>query len=226
MSNTQNFIPPVQYSGDPDLTYLLSILKKEIMLDTNCHALGTIQSFDATKQTAQITINYNRSYINPDNTLSFEPYPLLVDCPVVFMFGGNGRLTMPITTGDTCVVLFNDRDIDNWFTTGNVTLPNTSRLHSLSDGIAIVGLRSLGNKLSNYSSTAVQLYNDTCGISLSTKIKLENDVTTLKNVITGLIDVIKGLTTTNAVVGAPCAVSVASQASLESYKSTVGNLLE
>ena len=67
-------------------------------------------------------------------------YPLLLDCPVVVLQGGGAYIDLPIAEGDYCLVLFNDRNIDTWWDTGNVVVPRNRRKHSLSDGIALVGI--------------------------------------------------------------------------------------
>lgn len=129
-------VPPIP----PDLRTLLDNLKADIFYNLNCHQVGVIESFDSTKQTASIRLSTLRVVGNEE-----IPYPLLTDCPVVFPSGGGAYMTFPVTKGDSCLVLFSDRDIDNWFTTGNVVAPNSSRAHSLSDGIALVGIRNLVN---------------------------------------------------------------------------------
>jgi hypothetical protein len=52
---------------------------------------------------------------------------------------------MPIQSGDTCLVLFCDRDLDNWFESGQITTLNSNRVHDLSDGVALVGIRHKQN---------------------------------------------------------------------------------
>jgi hypothetical protein len=52
---------------------------------------------------------------------------------------------MPIQEGDECLVLFNDRDMDNWYSGSSSSGVATPRLHSFSDGIILVGLSSLNN---------------------------------------------------------------------------------
>jgi hypothetical protein len=80
----------------------------------------------------------------------------LVDVPVVFMGGGNMVATFPISVGDEALIIFADRGIDFWFARGGVQRPAETRAHSLSDGIAIVGPRSLARSLVNLSSTTAQ----------------------------------------------------------------------
>ncbi len=144
-------VSPIAPPAKPQLRDLLNQHKQEIFGDFNCHQVGKIVSFDATKQTASVQLQILA--VLPDG--SQVPYPLLTDCPVFINGGGGATITFPITAGDTCLVLFNDRNIDNWFTTGNVVAPNDSRAHSLSDGLVLVGFRNASNPVASYSSTDV-----------------------------------------------------------------------
>jgi hypothetical protein len=128
---------PITSPIPPDLRSLLTDLKKEIFYGLNCHQVGVIESFNKGLQTATVQIQVLRNIGNTQ-----VAYPLLTDCPVVFPSGGGAYLSFPVTKGDPCLVLFNDRDLDLWFTTGNVVGPNSARAHSLSDGIVLVGIRN------------------------------------------------------------------------------------
>lgn len=137
-------------------------LKTEIFNQLNCHEVGQIVAFDATKQTASVQVMVLRNMAG----VAFQ-YPLLTDCPVFFPSGGGASLRFPVAAGDPCLVLFNDRDIDNWFTTGNNALPNSKRAHDLSDGLVLVGFRNLANKLADFSATDLELVNGDAKISLA-----------------------------------------------------------
>ncbi len=154
----QNQIP-----NEPELADLLALLKKDILLGFNCHHVGTIQSFNSTQQTATATINYRRTYFRPDPAGGGEyvaelvPYPVLLDCPVLFLGGGSGVLTFPVEEGDECVILFNDRDIDNWFSGSSDSAVATPRLHSTADALILVGVRSLANVVPEFSGSKIEL---------------------------------------------------------------------
>lgn len=155
---SNNLIP-----NELDLKGLLDLFKKEILIGFNCHHLGTVQSFDAIKQVAQVTINYPKTFFKPNDAGVYSPvqvnYPVLIDSPVICMGGGNGQLTFPIEKGDECLVLFNDRDIDNWFNGSSNSAVATGRLHSFSDAVVLVGVRSLANVIKNYNTSATELRN-------------------------------------------------------------------
>lgn len=151
-------------ASDPSLTDVLDLHKKDIMLAFNCHAIGTIQSFDSTTQTASVSINYKKTYLQADPVTGiYKPqlsdYPLIVDCPVFVNQGGLAALTMPIVKGDTCIILFNDRDIDNWYQTGQVGPLATQRLHSFSDGMILVGVSSELDPVIPYNGSNAVLQN-------------------------------------------------------------------
>lgn len=176
---------------EPNLKDLLDFFKKQIKLELNCHHIGKIALFNPLNQTAQVNIVYTKTFSQVDDigiqTVTTVNYPMLLECPVICLGGGDGSLTFPIETGDECLVLFNDRDIDTWFSTGgSSSAPNTGRLHSFTDGIALVGIRSMPNVLTDYSSSAVtltyglntiQIFETKVLISLSPTTSLEIDST-------------------------------------------------
>jgi hypothetical protein len=216
---------------DPSMSDLLNMFKKEIMLSLNCHAIATVQSFDSSNQTVSATVNYKKSYykLSTDGTYKMQlvDYPVLLDVPVLILGGGLAQITFPIQKGDECLILFNDRDLDNWFQSGQVAGVASGRLHSFSDGIAFVGLNSMPNVITDYDMTRAKFsYGSTMVAVGESLVKIANQTTTLKTVINGLIDVIEGLTTVPTVPGNPAALGPTSIAQLETYKTTVGGLLE
>lgn len=54
---------------------------------------------------------------------------------------------MPIKVGDECLVIFSDRCIDTWFTTGKTAALPSTRMHNIADGFVLVGLNSVSKKM-------------------------------------------------------------------------------
>lgn len=181
-TNAINISTPNQITDDPTLRDLLNLFKKEIFIELNCHHLATIQSFNSTLQTCNATINYPKTIIVRDSKTGLynpisKPYPLLQDIPVFVLGGGATNLTFPIQQGDQCLLLFNDRNISNWFETGLVGPVANTRAHNLADGLALVGIRQSQNPLSNYDNTRATLRNGTTGIGVNTtQIKIYNAI--------------------------------------------------
>ena len=104
-------------------------LKQDFFASLHCALPGTVVSFDAERQTAEI---------QPAVKLGSMAYPRLADVPV-FM-----PVPFEVHPGDACLVVFADIDIDAWFQTGEAAEPNSARRHSLSDGFALVGFKTGG----------------------------------------------------------------------------------
>lgn len=199
-------LPFTQPPADPQLKDVLDQQQKEIFLSLNCHHLGTIQEFDAENQTASVTINYKKTYFRMNSATGlYGPvlvdYPPLTDCPVIVLGGAAGALTFPIAKGDECLVLFNDRDLDNWFQGSSGGGVATTRLHSFADAIVLVGIRSLGKVLTNYDEARAVLKNGTAMVGVgSTLVKIANEDFTLKELLQQLIDNVKDLVTATAAI--------------------------
>lgn len=192
-------LPFAPSKSDPNLKDLLDLLKKDILLNLNCHHIGTIQTFNSAAQTATATVNYKRTFYQLNKTTGVYDavlidYPQLLDCPVIVLGGGNSALTFPVNTGDECLVLFNDRDMSNWYqgaSGGSVASP---RLHSFADGVIIVGLRSLRNALTSYDTTRAVLRNGAALVGVGPAlVKIANNTTTLNTLLQSLITNLENL---------------------------------
>jgi len=121
---------------------------------------GVIQSFNATAMTCEVQPAIQGVLGAKDGTSKNVNLPLLVDCPVQFASGGGVTHTFPIAKGDECLVIFASRCIDAWWQNGGVQPPLIYRMHDLSDGFVIAGIRSQPRVLSGVSTTESQLRSD------------------------------------------------------------------
>lgn len=122
---------------------------------------GIVVSFNPIQITMTVQPAINR--LVTDQTTGEQIWtkmPLLLDVPVVLYGGGGVLITSPIKEGDECLVHFADRCIDAWWQNGGTQNQVEFRMHDLSDGFAIVGLRSLARPLTGYSTTSMQLRSD------------------------------------------------------------------
>jgi len=195
----------------PDLDDVLLELKNEIFANINCVQIGKIEKVNS-NQTVEILIQVKRR-VSGD---IISDYPLLADCPYFVLSGGGAYIDMPIKKGDSCIILFNDRNIDNWWSTENVKEPADRRKHSLSDGIALVGINSRVNFF--------DLSGDAIGLrAADKKIRLDNDVETLKTLIDDLINAIVAIVTVGS--AATQVLDATSQAALNAIKARMALLL-
>jgi hypothetical protein len=114
---------------------------------------GVIVKFDPEAQTATVQPLINQ--VMADGTT--QPLPVLQDVPVSFPRGGGFVLTFPVSEGDECQLVFNDRCIDGWWVSGNPSAPLDYRIHDLSDATAQVGIASQPNVVPGFDMGAVAL---------------------------------------------------------------------
>ena len=160
-----NVNPTYQQTNPATLLSVLGAHKREVNKDFNAVKIGVIQSFSPGDSThgPSATVKIAQQQITsvaPDGTRTIQSYPLLATCPVYFPNGGGFTLTFPVAEGDECIILFNDRELDNWMINGPGQPPTTGRMHDLSDAIIIVGLRSNPRGLANISTNSTQLRSD------------------------------------------------------------------
>lgn len=117
-------------------------LKADILDSLHCALPGMVESFDPETQCAVI-----RPAVK---TKSGGEYPLLRDVPVFFPGGRDGAVTWPVAPGDECLVVLADRAADEWFETGEPSVPLSGRRHSLSDAFAFAGFRSRAKALREF----------------------------------------------------------------------------
>ena len=122
-----------------------------------CAMVCTVTAYDATRGTVQVQPAIQAMVSDEKGNVTPTTIAPLSDVPVVYLGGGNFVATFPIQVGDEALVIFADRCIDWWFQYGGVQKPAAPEAHSLSDGFAIIGPRSLARKLSNVSTSNAQL---------------------------------------------------------------------
>lgn len=80
---------------------------------------------------------------------------VLADVPVKFPRGGGFAFTFPVKPGDEGWVLFADRCIDDWFSSGQVSQAAEHRQHDWSDGGFLPGFSSLARAISSFRNDAI-----------------------------------------------------------------------
>jgi len=229
-------------TSKPELKDALALLKKEVMLALNCHAIARITAVNYSARTVEAEMLYTKSFFETDQfgaAVQRElQYPLLLDVPFMILSGGSSRLTFPIAAGDECLILFNDRDIDNYMAGAKSGPVKSQRLHSFADGIALVGFKFDQDE---YDQTRAVLSFGTTKVGVGeTKVLIGNADSTLNELLAQLVDDIKdlvtqvaaitvtGVTTGGGTSGPPANVAAinAVTTQLTSTANAIGGLLE
>jgi len=147
---------------------------------------GVIQAVTNNGNTVEVQPAINGRVRQLDGTYKPIQMPKLVDVPICWQGGGGATWTFPIATGDECLVVFSARCIDSWWQNGFVGPPNVQdskgnyvgpkgadgkavnplndppefRMHNLSDGFAIIGVRSMSRAFDTFDTTTARLRTD------------------------------------------------------------------
>lgn len=106
----------------------------------------------------------NRASITPVGTFTAPdwqeiPYPTIHNVPLQFPCGNGGKsgCTFPVKTGDTCIIIFSDHQIEN-FLSGEKS--DDMRNHSLNDAYAIPTIFSASVPTLKSNPDDVCIFND------------------------------------------------------------------
>lgn len=222
---------------------VMAIAQEAIMSRLNCHNIGRIIEFDSSTQTCTVELMQIKQF----NDQAFIPAPI-TQVPLIIYGSDNSYITLPNPVGSVCLLLFLDRNIDNFLETGEQYMPETSRMHDFTDAVALTTFKTLANPIENYDDNAITMYYKTIinevlyeaviknagnainlkmtngdnysQINIASKIKIENNNQNLYTLIGNLITAINNITITNN------AVSSASKTALNNVKTQFGELLE
>jgi hypothetical protein len=120
---------------------------------------GAVDSFDVSKQTANVKLLLKRKVQREDGTVADESLGVAVNVPIVWPAAGGFRLTFPLKQGDGVLIIFAEASIDLWQELGGEQATDSRRFH-LADAIAVPGLLST-KKHGGFSADAMTLGSDT-----------------------------------------------------------------
>lgn len=142
------------FDAHNNLSESISAMIDGSLADVNTAIVGVIQSFNPATQTATVQPAINRKDTDTGEDVK---YPLLLDVPVVCPSGGDYYLTFPVKSGDDCLIVFSQKNIDSWFESGEIKQEAEARRHDLSDAIAIVGLKNQAKSIQNWNMNGAEL---------------------------------------------------------------------
>jgi microcystin-dependent protein len=151
----------------PNLAEFMSRRMRDVAANINCCLIGTITAINA-NGTITASVNFQKVIKGvlplPNNQGIADQvvnYPALVNVPVFIYQGGGAAILMPLKVGDTCLLLFCDRDMDVWFETAQIGPPNSDRVHNINDAIALVGINNIMSLFPPNTSGVIQIFDVT-----------------------------------------------------------------
>lgn len=220
---------------------VMAIAQDAIMSRINCHNIGRILEFDSATQTCTVEMMQIKQF----NDQFLIPAPI-TQVPLIILGAGGGHITMPNPEGTICLLLFLDRNIDNFMETGEQYTPDTSRMHDFTDCIALTTFTTLANPIQNYDEDAITIFNeglieeveklsyikiypniiqiataDGANIALNDKVSINNSTQDLGALIQALLTACEGIATVNG-----GALTAASKQAFTNLKSEFEQLIK
>lgn len=113
---------------------------------------GKIVEYDSAKQMATVQPLLKRGYLDETEARKVERRPAITGVPVVFPGTGAFSITWKISAGDKVALFFSMNSLDLWLQRGDEVDPGDDRMHSMSDAIAVVGLRDFAHPIASPAS--------------------------------------------------------------------------
>ena len=151
---------------------------------------GRVLAYDRTQQRADVQPVVRFSRRNRDGErVTYLPAPV-PNCPVVFPGSGSVSLTWDLASGDSCLIVFSERSIDEWLSTGEAdNEPADPRRFALTDGFVIPGGRPFVDPLpaAAYASGAAVLR----GADVRLGSSAASDAVALSSLVSGALNTLK-----------------------------------
>jgi hypothetical protein len=123
-------------------------------------AFISILSQDSDGHTATTMPAVKRRDVDQTGKVTFNDHPLVPDQVLHFIGGGGVTLTTALKAGDEVLSVVASRPYGGWKQQGGTASPEAPRVQSMSDAVALSGVRSDPRKLQQVSTSTAQLRSD------------------------------------------------------------------
>ncbi len=168
-------------------TNLLSVAIENAFnaLIANVHTClpGRIESYSYKNQKATVKPLIKKKYFDGE----VVELPVLTNVPVVFPRTRAAGVTFPLSRGDGVLIVFTERALERWYSTGDDSEPGDPRRFDMTDSIAIPGLFSFNQDNIASNNNDLEVQNEGQKITIKKNGDIEVGNSNLKKVITELL---------------------------------------
>jgi len=169
---------------------LLNIIMANRVADMHICMPGKIVKYDYKNQRAKVQPALNQAYNDGEVVI----LPIIHNVPVIHPSSGGASITFPVNIGDTVLLVFSERSLEEWLNVGGEVSPDDPRQNDLTDAIAHLGLNPFSVASSAENNTDLLIKYDGSKIKLKPSGVIDINATeaniTANNVnITGDVDV-------------------------------------
>jgi len=151
---------------------MLARAMRSKMNDVRTAMPGQVIKYDLKKQAVDVQPLLRHAYDDG----SVLDLPVVYNVPVVFPRAGEAFLALPIKKGDGVLLIFSDRSLDKWKSSGGKVDPEDVRSHNISDAVAIPGFYPFNAAAKIPNANDLILKNANCTIMMKSngKVSISN----------------------------------------------------
>lgn len=126
---------------DTSMNFLRDVISQAIdykLYNIHTCTVGRIESYDYNYKKASVQPLIKKTFTDGTTQL----LPRINNVPVVMPFSNNSGLSFPVNVGDSCLLVFCERSLDQWLSFGDEVENPDPRAFDISDAIAIMGLNA------------------------------------------------------------------------------------
>lgn len=115
--------------------------------------------------------------------------PVITNVPIAQLRAGKAFVSVPLHVGDYVLLIFSQRSIDLWLTSGGSVDPKDPRSHALSDAIAYPGVYPFSDPPTGASGEDLIVKNDQATITVKPSGEVKIEAPLKVEIITGDVDI-------------------------------------
>lgn len=124
---------------DPSAAEVLEALRRSIVARVHTSIPGEVVSFNPLTNTVDVKLAIKDFVFDGDGERAYDDPIVFPSVPVVWPRGGGYVITVPLKAGDFVWLMFAERSLAEWRTTGQVSEPLDSRRLSVGYPVALPG---------------------------------------------------------------------------------------
>lgn len=166
-----------QDKASPSLSQVLKEFQSNQNQNMRVSCPAQIIKYDKDKQVCDVRPCFKRKYKDESVVQS----PIIYNVPVAFPRSGSSIISMPLKKNDYVMLVFQDRSIEKWMSSGGEIETADTRTHHISDAVAYPGFYPNNAKKNIANATDIIILNDESDNKLEIRVKPNGKIQILNN---------------------------------------------
>ncbi len=210
-------------SNSPKHFEAINMVIERFMSEVHTCMPAKIVSYDSATQSATVQPSFKERFVGQP----VQSMPQISNVPVIQFATESAWFRVPVKAGDTVMLHFAERSIDQWWSHGGEVEPNTPTMFGLSDAIAVLGLRPRMQAIQpKAAEDSIEMANGQGWFEITAdgKFKMKNSGAELLTILDSFFDTMAAMTTINCVPGSPVTLDPSVITKIELAKSKLALL--